>query len=97
MTDAGRVVLHAADGKKLSGLHLDVGSDVIVDSTESVDDSVRTVVTGLVGTDVTVRDAVPRYAAGARIRLWRGRPRTRTPSGTCGTTGRPRWKPGRAT
>lgn len=72
VTDTGRVTLHAADEKALAALRLDVGSEVIVDSNASRDDSVRTVVTGLLGTDVTVRDAVPRYPDGARIRLRRG-------------------------
>ncbi|EIV92716.1 Rhs family protein [Frankia sp. QA3] len=72
VTDAGRVTLHAADEAALAKLHLDVGGEVIVDSDAARDDSTRTVVTGLLGADVTVRDAVPRYPGGARIRLWRG-------------------------
>ena len=72
VTDTGRVTLHAADEKALAALRLAVGAEVIVDSNAAADDSVRTVVTALTGPDVTVRDAVPSYPAGARIRLRRG-------------------------
>ncbi|MFC0533302.1 hypothetical protein [Phytohabitans kaempferiae] len=70
--DPARVTLRAADPAALEKLRLGVGADVIVDSDEARDDSYRTVVTAMSGADVTVRDAVPRYPAGAKVRIYRG-------------------------
>ena len=72
VTDPGRVTLRAADEEALAKLNLEVGSEVIVDSNDAADDSMRTVVTALAGADATVRDAVPRYPEGSQTRLWRG-------------------------
>jgi YD repeat-containing protein len=73
---SGRTKIRAADTGDLQDLRLQAGSQVLLDSTNSSDDTVSTVVTAIDGPELTLRDPVPGYPASARIRLWRHQGKT---------------------